>query len=60
MLADHDRAEFYQTMLKDHIRPGKTVVLDMGVGSGLLSIMAAGPVLVLLESTQSSLVGLAS
>ena len=41
MLADHDRAEFYQTMLKDHIRPGKTVVLDMGAGSGLLSIMAA-------------------
>ena len=41
MLADHDRAEFYRAMLVDHIHPGKTVVLDLGAGSGLLSIMAA-------------------
>jgi protein arginine N-methyltransferase 7 len=41
MMNDLPRNEFYYQMLKDHIVPGETTVLEIGAGSGLLSMMAA-------------------
>lgn len=39
MMNDADRNEFYYEMLKQHVTP-ETGVLEIGAGSGLLSIMA--------------------
>lgn len=40
MINDHPRNEFYYRLLQQHITPD-TGVLDIGTGSGLLSMMAA-------------------
>lgn len=40
MMNDNTRNEFYYEMLKQHVTP-ETGVLEIGAGSGLLSIMAA-------------------
>ncbi|EPY27785.1 protein arginine N-methyltransferase 7 [Strigomonas culicis] len=41
MMNDHPRNAFYYHLLKQHIVPGETGVLEIGAGSGLLSMMAA-------------------
>ena len=41
MMNDTPRNEFYYNLLKAHIVPGETGVLEIGAGSGLLSMMAA-------------------
>ncbi|CAG9568884.1 putative arginine N-methyltransferase, type III [Leishmania major strain Friedlin] len=41
MMNDLPRNEFYYNMLKKHIVPGESGVLEIGAGSGLLSMMAA-------------------
>lgn len=41
MMNDMPRNEFYYNMLKKHIVPGESGVLEIGAGSGLLSMMAA-------------------
>lgn len=41
MMNDEPRNAFYYCLLKRHIVPGETTVLEIGAGSGLLSMMAA-------------------
>ncbi|KAG5511213.1 hypothetical protein JKF63_07155 [Porcisia hertigi] len=41
MMNDLPRNEFYYNLLKKHIVPGESGVLEIGAGSGLLSMMAA-------------------
>ena len=41
MMNDLPRNEFYRDMLRAHIVPGETVVLEIGAGSGILSVIAA-------------------
>ncbi|KAL7698033.1 arginine N-methyltransferase type III [Lotmaria passim] len=41
MMNDTPRNEFYYNLLKRHIVPGESGVLEIGAGSGLLSMMAA-------------------
>ena len=41
MMNDTPRNEFYWNLLKRHIVPGVSSVLEIGAGSGLLSMMAA-------------------
>ena len=41
MLNDTDRNNFYYSILSRAIIPGKTKVLEIGAGSGILSLMAA-------------------
>jgi hypothetical protein len=41
MLNDQPRNEFYKRALARAILPGQSIVLDIGSGSGLLSILAA-------------------
>jgi len=41
MMNDINRNDFYYGMLKAAITPGETTVLEIGTGSGLLSMMAA-------------------
>lgn len=41
MLADSQRVETYYQALKSAIIPGKSVVVDIGTGTGLLAMMAA-------------------
>lgn len=41
MMNDTPRNEFYYNLLKRHIIPGQSGVLEIGAGSGLLSMMAA-------------------
>lgn len=41
MMNDTHRNEFYYSLLNKHIIPGETTVLEIGAGSGLLSMMAA-------------------
>jgi protein arginine N-methyltransferase 7 len=40
MLNDHNRTAFYKAMLTESVT-GESVVLDLGAGTGLLSVLAA-------------------
>lgn len=41
MLSDRRRVEFYENSLRKVIIPGKSVVLDIGTGTGILAMLAA-------------------
>lgn len=41
MLADEKRTEAFYNALKESIIPGKSVVMDIGTGTGILAMMAA-------------------
>jgi type III protein arginine methyltransferase len=41
MMRDVERAQFYRDMLENRVIANQSVVLDLGAGAGLLSVMAA-------------------
>ncbi|KAJ8604167.1 hypothetical protein CTAYLR_008583 [Chrysophaeum taylorii] len=41
MMNDHPRNDFYRECLRRAIEPGRSVVLEIGTGSGLLAMLAA-------------------
>ena len=41
MINDFGRNDFYYKLLREHIIPGETKVLEIGAGSGLLSMLAS-------------------